>query len=179
MRLPTLPILLVSAACDAPPEGAPGTPPDDTAGPGAVEPCGDDPPAIDSLAVLARTDDGAPLLVYSMAASDPDGALHFMTVRVWHDLVVDGVVDTSGPPTWEHDLDILHEESMAPSFPEVCEVHGVFPMSIGMRVEEEYGIPFGSPVEVALTVVDADGLESEPVLGDACVDTAEGEPGCD
>ena len=107
MPMRSLPLLLLFA-CD--PEA--GKTPDDTASPGDA-PCGDDPPAIDSLAVLARTDDEGPLLVYSMMASDPDGALHYMTVRVWHDLVVDGVVDTSGEPTWEVGLDVLHEEGLS------------------------------------------------------------------
>ena len=93
---PFLLLTLLASACAPGGDGSSSGIPIPT---GSASGCGDAAPIVTNLAIEdggARPTGGVTLLT-RVTATDNDGDLHYYTLRLWWDDVVDGVVDTSQP----------------------------------------------------------------------------------
>jgi hypothetical protein len=86
-------------ACNGDPEDTDVIP----AGGGSSEECGENPPEIETFAISDEGmstgdecgDTSRPMIRLAADATDADGDLHYWTLRVWYDDVVDDTIDTS------------------------------------------------------------------------------------
>lgn len=122
----------------------------------------------------AHPETGEPGFSLFFVPTDGDGALHTFELRVWHDLTIDGAVDSSGEPTVVRTLDMANSET-AGRYVE-CGMSGI--PTLAFFLLDPYALPFDSPIELAVEITNADGLPSEIVVIDGCTPTVDADPGC-
>ena len=152
---------------DEGPGGLPdsGLPPDDTDAP--TGDCGLAAPEMTGLSVenggLYDFGSGPEAsLLFVVEASDADGDLHDMAIDVWYDEEVDGLVDTSGTAP------IIAMVSISS---EACEVPSV---TVHLSSGIGHSIPYGTEMDFAVAVVDAEGHLSDALVATAVTPLEDG-----